>query len=238
MNIQDIFNENTINIFTDGSILNKDSTGETIGCPGAILVRTNKRYSYMDKETVEIVRNTTNNNTEIRAILLGLRLLYGNLDFSKPLPRINLFSDSKICVFGLREWIYNWVNCNINGVMYNSSGVEVANQEIFKYIILMILKNNIPIKLYHQKGHVNVNSEKYINKAIQTFNVSNYCRTSDIELIVEISTYNNYIDNLTRDYLHKMNYEGHFREKHPDIINPLRFNLEQGNMSVYKKLTK
>ena len=67
----DIFTPDAINIFTDASI-KKLYSGETIGCAGCILVF----GELIDKniqEDYQIIRNTTSNNSEIKAIRLGIQ---------------------------------------------------------------------------------------------------------------------------------------------------------------------
>ena len=128
-------NSNTLNIFTDASI--KQVGQETVGCAGAFCVAGKDRT--IINQTNRILRYATNNSSEITAVKLGIDLA---IDYRNDFDTINLFSDSKICIYGLREWIFNWIDNMSNGVLYNSSNTEVANQEMFKKIINLITHYN------------------------------------------------------------------------------------------------
>ena len=197
------FNESSVNIFTDGSIYKSNTTGETIGCAGAITVQPNGIQDIYDSQ---ILRNSTNNHCEIYSIYLGIRSILVN-DLHNKYKVINLFSDSKICILGLREWIFNWITkINSHGMMISSSGKEVANQELFSTIAQMIVQNNIFINLYHQKGHINVNKYKDVAIAISTFEVSNRIRI-DNSIARNISKYNDLIDVYTGQILKQNNLD-------------------------------
>jgi ribonuclease HI len=191
INFNALFNEYTLNIFTDVSV--KTGIDKTVyTCSGSICTIKDK----IIKTNTRILKNSTNNLGEITAILLGIEdaFLYRN-----KFKTINLFSDSKINVFGLREWIFSWVNSSYRGVLYSSAGKEVANQNIILTIINFILVNNLNINLYHQNGHVNINSMKDLMEARSNFNKFNGIRNEvDMNIIKQISFFNNYIDNHTR----------------------------------------
>lgn len=200
-----LFNKDTLNIFTDGSIkkffINRQE--ETIGCAGANIVMTDDSGIHSIEAATEIVRHTTNNDTEIRSILLGVQraLYYREL---YPFRYINIIADSKICIYGLREWLFNWVNNTGPGetVMISSQGTPVANQEVILQIIYTILQNNLSINFYHQNGHKNCNSMKDMIEAKKTFIKSNYISCDvDMELIKNISIANDYVDRFTKQAL-------------------------------------
>lgn len=193
-----IFNTDTLNIFTDASI--KKITNEyTVGCPGAVAIRTldNGDTTFIT-EQIYLEHNATNNSSEIKAIALGIDLA---LKFRTGFKTINLFSDSKICIYGLREWIFNWIHNIDNNIMYGSSGNPVSNQETFKSIINCIINNNLIINLYHQKGHVNNTDSKSVIHAKDVFMESNKVSGVDTNLIKCISDYNNYIDIRTKSVI-------------------------------------
>lgn len=187
--------ENVLNIFCDASITNHN--GETIGCPGAIVIKYNNDELYISDSKFEILRNTTNNKSELTAIFLALQLA---LKYRDIYPIINIFSDSKISVFGLRDWIFSWINTiDEDGIIYSSSGLEVANQDIIKKIINFVVYNKLRFNLFHQKGHV-TSTENMINRSQKVFNQSNNILIDrDIDLV--INKYNNIIDNQTRNKL-------------------------------------
>lgn len=190
-----LFNDDTLNIFTDASIIKYPE--ETIGCAGAHIVTGNDAISKVLEQPRIIIRNTTNNNSEINAILLGVR---SALKYKGIFKTINIISDSKICIFGLREWIFNWIKDSKNSnVLISSQGTEVANQSVILDIIYTILGNDIQINLYHQNGHVHLTSEKSMNEAKETFRNSNHIQHDvDMELIRNISIANDIVDKFTK----------------------------------------
>lgn len=192
-----MFNKDTLNIFTDASI-RKMPDGEVIGSAGYNVIN---GYDVISSSICgqEIIRNTTSNNSEIHAVRLGIQqaIKYKNHGFRN----INLISDSKICIYGLREWIFNWVRDSVNSdYLIGSTRQKVANQDVILDIVYKILYFNLRINLFHQNGHVNTNSEKDLLSAKATFRASNHIDEDvDIELIKNISIANNAIDSFTRN---------------------------------------
>lgn len=236
-----IFKDNVINIFTDASVLN-NNTGETISCSGAVMVMNNEDVSDI-RHSVQVLRDSTNNHGEIMAINLGIDFAIDITNYSRennlPIPEINLFSDSKISVCGLRQWIFNWINCSTKGVMFSSSGKPVANQDIYKSIVYKIVINNINLNLYHQKGHVNERKEKSVINAQRVFNESNGTRVDNLDLIRRLSHYNNMIDQLTRDYLYIEKNEGLFNTKVENTRCPIIPQMDKNDiMGRYRRLVK
>lgn len=216
-------NSNTLNIFTDASI--KQVGQETVGCAGAFCVAGKDRT--IINQTNRILRHATNNSSEITAVKLGIDLA---IDYRNDFDTINLFSDSKICIYGLREWIFNWIDNMSNGVLYNSSNTEVANQEMFKKIINLITHYNLNIHLYHVKGHVNINSIKSVLNAIRVFNISNgiILPTQDM---IDISDMNNYVDIFTGELLESINTNS------PKLHNIMRYQIKEEQVkTTYKSL--
>ncbi len=229
----DIFNEDTLNIFTDASITKLDN--ETIGCPGVILVGTDSNgFNHVINSQSYIVNHSTNNDSEIKAIRAGI--LYG-LGYRNNFKRINLFSDSNICVQGLKDWIFNWINC-INGItMYSSSGMPVANQEIFMSIVHILANANFEINIYHQKGHVMINSEESLNKAKNSMLHSNNLDDIDMDLLVQLSIYNDMVDVLTKNHLNVYyNNEYTFEQKQKELFKVKGVDTMIYKIPKYRKL--
>lgn len=230
-----LFNEKTLNIFTDASIY-RDENGYTISCPGALCVTTsNDEVNILEKDCGEknLIFNSTNNEGEISAITLGL---YYAIKYGSMFENFNLFSDSNICIQGLNDWIFNWFN-NINndGLMISSSGTPVANQSIISGIFNTIIEMNIPINLYHQKGHVKMNSEKSLNKAYHDFkNTNNIKENIDFDIIKCISFYNDIVDTETKETLE--NYIRNCNSSFIDTCKPIIFMPKIEQKNVYKKL--
>jgi ribonuclease HI len=190
-----MFNDHTLNIFTDASI-RKMPDGEVIGCAGANIIVGSDAVGGVIEQDTRIIRNSTSNNSEINAVKLGIEkaLKYRGPQFTT----INLISDSKLCIYGLREWIFNWIDVSVGECLIGSTNQEVANQDVILNIIYMILDNQLSINFYHQKGHVTY-SPSSMNEAKQLFMSSNFLTHDvDMELIKNISIANNAIDKLTR----------------------------------------
>jgi len=195
MNYEDIFNKNTLNIFTDASI--SKIGNETVGCSGCIATTTdNYGKSIIVDEFYFINRDTTNNDSELKAIHAGI---YKAIQYRNNYKQINLFSDSLVSVKGLKEWIFNWINNMKLGVLYGSSG-EVKNQELIKSIISDIITSQLQIKIYHQKGHIKINDYDDLLKAQRIFLRENNI-TAPLELIKDLCYYNDIVDNTSRQRL-------------------------------------
>ena len=201
MNINDIFNEESINIFTDASIYQLPSR-EYMGAPGYLVVHNNA----VIENGCYITDNTTNNNSEIKAIRMGVQAA---LKYKGLYPKIRLFSDSQLCVFGLREWIYKWRADKTGSILLSSSGTPVANQDIFLEIANYIVMNNLEIELFHQRGHIALTSPDSVIKATDDFNKFNGC-DADIELVKQLSYYNNMVDDITRQHLQAKYFESQY----------------------------
>lgn len=228
----DIFNKDTLNIFTDASIVKVSE--ETIGCPGVVMVAMNEQNMLEVIHTQEfIVNHSTNNDSEIRAIHAGILCGLGYINKFK---NINLFSDSNICIQGLKDWIFNWINCINNNIMYSSSGMPVANQEVFLAIVNTIVNSNFKINLYHQKGHVNINNKSSLIKAKNSMLRSNKLDDIDMDLIIQLSVYNDMVDLLTKDLLKNyiMTYKYEERKKTMFVLSDLGYTTCK--ISDYKNL--
>ena len=219
ISLKDIDNENTLNIFTDASIRAVQPSGY-IGCYGALCV---SNGCIIDQSYVTI-GYTTNNNAEIKAIRegIGLALRYGAG------KQINLFSDSQICIFGLRERILRWGLTN--GRFIGSMGQDIANQEIFMEIVQMMLDHQLQINFLHQAGHV-VFTAKSLKDAAHVFRTSNGIRgIIDMNLIRYISNYNNIVDDTSRKQLGRLTA--------CDCHDPIRFFPHEFDKNLYTNLIK
>lgn len=226
--IEDIFNNNTINIFTDASV--KETNGYYVSCPGAVVTNVFNGKSFICDQQAYLSYDSSNNSGEIQAVRLGIYFakLYRN---KKPI--INLFSDSNTCISGLTEWIDSWIyRKNKQGLFVNSSNKEVANQDVFKNIIDDIISNNLTINLYHQKGHVNINNYKEVQHAIEVFKKINNIIPST-QLIKEISKYNDYVDKMTKNFITTNLDETKIGKKTKTIVYRDYYNNIEG-LKIYK----
>ena len=193
---ENIFDDASLNIFTDASIRNIKG-GETLGCAGMLAVYGSNRANY---DRFQIIRDTTNNNAEIKAIRLGVEEAIRQKNNFK---NIRIFSDSQISIFGIRDRIFKWYN---NGeTLCGYEGKPIKNQDVMLEIVHMIVDNNINIEFYHQQGHVKVNDKEKLLEAIHVFSSSNNIRSIiSYDFIRTISQYNNYVDVMSRTNLYKV----------------------------------
>lgn len=218
-----IFRDGVLNIFTDASI--KPLGNNTWdGCSGAISVINSSEEEY-DRKVV-IIRNCTNNIAELTAIELGVDLAIENIGKFR---RINLFSDSKISVLGLRDWIWSWIKYSDNDMrtMRTSSGTPVKNLNIILNIInkiSMIDPELSQFNIYHCKGHA-LGKEELIKKTFKEVNGITI-NTKDASKLGE---YNDVVDNLTRDTLYL--YSDLAEE-----ISVIPFSIHPMKMGMYRKI--
>ena len=214
--LSELKSSKNLNIFTDASIKSYRK-GEYIGCPGAIAVVGD---TVIDK-LYYVTGRTTNNNAEIKAIRSGIELALRH-GYGK---RINLFSDSQICILGLRERILKWKLRNES--FYGSVGL-IANQEIFAEIVDIILQYKLQINLFHQSGHVNFTGDG-LKSAYHVFRTSNNIRGMvDMNVIRYISGYNNLVDVETRNMLHNI--------YHCEVVDGVSFTPHEFDIKAYRKL--
>lgn len=197
-----IFQEGVLNIFTDASI-KVVGKNKWDGCSGAISYDTD--VSRVDEKLV-ILRDCTNNIAELTAIEIGVDMAIDNVG---RYSRINLFSDSRISVLGLRDWFWKWIHyykgqplaeaIEHMKCMYSSTGEPVKNSIIILNIISKICSINPNItmfNIYHCKGHSKTN----VYKVQSTFLEVNRIRIS-VEDASLLAHCNDEVDNLTRDIL-------------------------------------
>ena len=234
-------NNRILNIFCDASIDRINHENRYNGSAGCILVDTSRAEIYMNNgilydssvvvdKDILYIPNATNNESEITAILLGVRKA---IQYKDNYDIINLFSDSKICIYGLREWIFNWKIGNEK--YYGSASTPIANQSIFIDIINLICLTDLKINLYHQKGHFVEGKIDSVTLAGKVFRDSNYIQLSTADIYF-ISKYNNMIDNETRKLLYGDNRV--FALETPFSFNTNAINLEDYDKHINHSATQ
>lgn len=214
MRLPEFHNTYTLNIFSDASIIGRP--GQYHGCYGAVAVNQDNVIDTVYK----LVSNTTNNNSEIKGIRAALSLAYKYKDQFK---NINIFSDSQISVFGLKHYIYNWKYNPKTHQFFGSGKNPIANQNVFvECHNMMVELDKCPtcnIKIYHQAGHVGKLFDSLVN-ACQVFCSSNGIKGKvDLNFIRYISTYNTFVDNMSRSILRRSVDE----VRHGNYCDPIEF---------------
>lgn len=220
--LSDINNEYTLNIFTDASIVSRK--GYYDGCYGAIAV-------YNDQIIDQIYRiasESTNNNSEIKGLRAGvyLALKYKNL-----FKVINIFSDSQISIFGIRDRLLTWRVNQETMTLMSKQNTPIMNQDIFLDIVYLMIENNLRINFIHQKGHVNNHIDNLMG-AQHVFRASNQIRGRiDLNMIRFISKWNDIVDRTSRDTL--LQYDQQL--KHMD---PIEYFIAPFDKTVFNNLSK
>ena len=213
--LEQIKNKDTLNVFSDAS-MRKSNDGTFAGCYYAVAVCgadiLDNKYGFNSDSTV--------NACEIRGIRNSIILA---MKYRYQFPYINIFCDSQVSVFGLRDYLPNWFFDPETGLLYNSTKQPVANQSVFvecNAFLANLRMTNI-VNLYHQSGHVK-NGYECIEKAANIFKRSNRIPgVVDLNLIRYISLYNNYVDRVSRSILRKTNiFDNNF-------IDPVEFSWKK-----------
>ena len=203
----EVYNEKTLNIFSDASMR------KTMGCYGVVAVCKDDIIDSMFRPC----SNSTSNSSELRGLRGALTLAN---KWSSQFYHINIFCDSQVSLLGLRDYYPNWKIKN--NILYNSSNKPVVNQSIFIecYNILIALQQTNHIRLYHQLGHID-NGYENIHSAAKAFGKFNNVKLPiDLNLIRYISTYNNYVDSVSRSIVRRTNIRDHY-------IDPISFFAKQ-----------
>lgn len=207
-----------LEICTDASLKTFYDVGRKFTCSGAICINNmQERYT--------VTADSTNNRGELLAVYLGVKLAE-EIMLREPgrYSRINLYSDSQFSIYGLRDWMTNWIKTmDKNGVIYGSNGLPVKNQELFMMIITYCVTHKLVVHFYNQKGHVNNNSSASLAAANNQFKTANgfYLKPEDI---FKISFYNDIVDKNSRNILEAIN---------PDDYPILHYGPDNVNMCHY-----
>lgn len=219
-----------INLFCDASI----NTDKKVACGGCYITCQDNMGVHEIGKRLIIQHNATNNSSEILAIWAGvvealkLREIYPGAIF-------RLFSDSKISLYGLRDWLKNWVaNIRPDGTLISSSGEPVMNQQRFIDIFNLIVENNLRIEFYHQRGHVN-DGRVSLDRARVQFIKANKVPPEGLGLNINyICDCNSMIDNLTREAMKAYLFQGILLEgAEVEGINPMEFTIRKNMLHQY-----
>lgn len=216
--LSQFYNENTLNIFSDASMLGNN--GKQTGCYAAVAVVMDEKID----STYRLVSDSTSNNSEIKGVRAAIDIANKYKDRYK---FINILCDNLISINGLREYIYKWRYDEIDNVMRTSTGKVASNQEIFieaHRMLVELEQSPCIIKLWHQSGHVTGGFES-INTAANSFaKMNGISGRVDLNLIRYLSEWNNYVDQTSRSLL-KRNIENSMT-----YMDPLIFYCHNGKL--------
>ena len=187
-----------------------------------------------------IIDDCTNNIAELTAIELGVEMA---IKHQYNYKRINLFSDSRISVFSLREWFFNWVKNA--GMSYDDYGLHLANlktssgSDVKNYSIITEIINKISdidpkycqFNIYHCPGHMHGKTKE----VIKTFNKHNKILLSEEDANL-LTYYNDKVDNITRNVIkdYQVSQENNAYEEYKRQVLP--FSVIPLQISSYKRI--
>lgn len=190
-------------------------------CSGAICINN-------DREDYYILQDSTNNRGELMAVYQGIMLAIDEIRRNPTMyGKVSIFSDSQFAVCGITEWFHTWIkNRNKNGIMYNSSGEPVKNQNMFMMIVSLCVSNRLIVHFYNNLGHVDITSNRQLIKATDYFNKINKDNKSIDEIRI-ISMYNNEIDYKSRKLLNSINPSKYPRIKYDNNpVSSMRYYID------------
>ena len=185
-----------LNLFSDASM--KHVGQYFSSCYGSVAVTGDT----VIEDYIRLQSNTTVPAAELRGIRCSLILALKYKDYFRS---INLFSDSQLSIYTLRDYVYNWkYDPSINNYRTrtnNQSPVVNIGLILECFDLLQELRKEKIVNIFHQSGHVASSMDSIISAA-KTFKKSNCVKGDvDLDLIRYISIYNNYVDNKTRSML-------------------------------------
>ena len=225
--------DEVLNIFTDASIKRIRNENSFIGCPGMVAYI---GYRELNRR-LEIIRHSTNNESEIRAIQMAIEYVYEYIPLFPYIKKINIFCDSKISVYGLREWYKNWFSDIKNGELYGSSG-KVKNQKYFIFIIKAIEQLGFPINIYHLRGHMNNKQWQFIDSFYKENHIAGYNNKMNKDLAEYLIHGNDEVDVYTGivDKIDTSNIPILYRRE--NLVSPFNYTdlINSINLNVYEQL--
>lgn len=207
MKKKDLFNEESICIFTDSSFRKNKDAPEKSSIGTTAPAYCVYRGDCCIEQGFHILHNSTSQQGELYAMLLGVMVAYKYRDY----PHIRLFSDNQNAVFSVREWIFKWARETANGRNTLGEGGRINNQDYIMDIIYTIISNNIYLEFYHIKGHVDIKNWESVRYARDLFERSNpFVGMIDDALVYQLAMGNNAVDEystvMLRSYIDDMRY--------------------------------
>ena len=203
------FNDETLNIFSDAST--KKYFDTMSACSGAVAVCKNDIVDQL----YEVNSLCTVPAAELRGIRNSLTIALANRNKYRV---INLFSDSQIALFGLRDWIYRWYYNPTEEQFYLRNHV-VKNQNIMIecFLLLEELRRTNIVNLFHQSAHVEGNYNAIREALVKFKKFNGITGKVDYNFIRYISIWNSHVDNNSRSIIRRTNTIDN------DYIDPIEF---------------
>lgn len=132
-------------LYTDGACKNNPGKGGY----GVVLLYTKKDGSVEKKTISGSAENTTNNQMELTACIVGLKAL-------KTSCVVDLFSDSKYVIDGMTKWVADWIKKGWK----TANKKSVANVELWQELVEIAKQHDIT--WHWVKGHAD---DEYNNEA-------------------------------------------------------------------------
>ena len=134
-----------VSLYTDGACKNNPGKGGY----GVVLLYTKKDGSLEKKTISGSAENTTNNQMELTACIVGLKAL-------KTSCIVDLFLDSKYVMDGITKWVADWEKKGWK----TANKKPVANVELWQELVEIAKQHDIT--WHWVKGHAD---DKYNNEA-------------------------------------------------------------------------
>jgi ribonuclease HI len=203
--LKDFYNGKTLNIFSDASMIK--STKQYIGCYGSIAVTCD---DIIDQH-YSICSCTTTPACELRgirsSIIFAIKYGYG-------FETINIFSDSQISIYSIREYMFKWKIHD--GNFYTGGGTIAKNGSLIMECHRLLQHPELQdknINLLHQLGHINTSKYNDLIKSSSEFSAANnVVGTIDLNFIRYIASYNNMVDHQSRSILRRANKRNNYED--------------------------
>ena len=218
-NFTDIYNDYTLNIFSDASMDNINNVccyGSIAACRDSIL-----------NQSFFVRKDTPINHAELLGIIHSLNYAY---QYQNMFRVINIFSDSLININTLRNLDTLKLREIENGILNDyelcRGNKPLANQQAIKeaYYLIQVLKNNpnVIVNFIYQPGHqFNDNGRlKSLKDGYVKYKVNNNTEDINKQLLVYLSRYNDYVDRFTRSAIIDMA----IREEQRYVSSPVHLN--------------
>lgn len=138
---------------------------------------------------------------EMLAIYNILNKCYWIATESNKCIKLILHSDSAYCVQAINEWLKGWKSRQKNGVWIKSTGEPVAYQSLISEIDKFINQTDeLDISIRHISGHIDINNNKSMAKAMKVYKRFNNKQISNEEL-ARHEVYNDLCDIYAKEVL-------------------------------------